>query len=336
MLNSNFILHPPFPHIKYFTELDNYACRGFWESRGHHSTTGDFSSWGSSYWLGCAGIGLQGSMAPAYSFHSCCWRSRSLFYISNLINSMNTSTAAYKKWTLSWFRYNVVFRYLLSVRRVQSELQHCWALQMQRKHLKPNQTDAVKCRLRNHMAFLVDNLQYYLQVTTWIIYFAASQFAYYTHWIYLRYFLHCSSGGCPGVPVFAALTTSTPHETLRAFDWPMTISSAISLHSLSFCSSPWVSIANLSLCQYPRLCLLLVESCSFSGVSLFEWDSGPLSQLLFPGQSESRASGWKRSSPAGYSCEGSFACVNRFQNYSKCKIVFMEAHEGGRGGVMFW
>uniref|UniRef100_A0A672SPJ7 Gamma-tubulin complex component n=1 Tax=Sinocyclocheilus grahami TaxID=75366 RepID=A0A672SPJ7_SINGR len=61
-------------------------------------------------------------------------------------------------------KYNVVFRYLLSVRRVQSELQHCWALQMQRKHLKSNQMDAVKWRLRNHMAFLVDNLQYYLQV----------------------------------------------------------------------------------------------------------------------------------------------------------------------------
>ncbi|MEQ2158345.1 Gamma-tubulin complex component 4, partial [Goodea atripinnis] len=61
-------------------------------------------------------------------------------------------------------RYNVVFRYLLSVRRVQSQLQHCWALQMQRKHLKSSQSDAVKWRLRNHMAFLIDNLQYYLQV----------------------------------------------------------------------------------------------------------------------------------------------------------------------------
>ncbi|CAF91584.1 unnamed protein product, partial [Tetraodon nigroviridis] len=61
-------------------------------------------------------------------------------------------------------KYNVVFRYLLSVRRVQSQLQHCWALQMQRKHLKSTQTDAVKWRLRNHMAFLIDNLQYYLQV----------------------------------------------------------------------------------------------------------------------------------------------------------------------------
>uniref|UniRef100_A0A452ERL5 Gamma-tubulin complex component n=1 Tax=Capra hircus TaxID=9925 RepID=A0A452ERL5_CAPHI len=61
-------------------------------------------------------------------------------------------------------KYNVVFKYLLSVRRVQAELQHCWALQMQRKHLKSNQSDAVKWRLRNRMAFLVDNLQYYLQV----------------------------------------------------------------------------------------------------------------------------------------------------------------------------
>lgn len=57
-----------------------------------------------------------------------------------------------------------MFKYLLSVRRVQAELQHCWALQMQRKHLKSNRTDAIKWRLRDHMAFLVDNLQYYLQV----------------------------------------------------------------------------------------------------------------------------------------------------------------------------
>ncbi|XP_069481250.1 gamma-tubulin complex component 4 isoform X2 [Ambystoma mexicanum] len=61
-------------------------------------------------------------------------------------------------------KYNVVFKYLLSVRRVQSELQHCWALLMQRKHLKFNETDSFKWTLRNRMAFLVDNLQYYLQV----------------------------------------------------------------------------------------------------------------------------------------------------------------------------
>ncbi|XP_060709516.1 gamma-tubulin complex component 4 isoform X2 [Hemiscyllium ocellatum] len=61
-------------------------------------------------------------------------------------------------------KYNIVFKYLLSVRRVQAELQHCWAVQMQRKHLSSNKSDATKWRLRNHMAFLVDNLQYYLQV----------------------------------------------------------------------------------------------------------------------------------------------------------------------------
>ncbi|XP_078539445.1 gamma-tubulin complex component 4 [Lissotriton helveticus] len=61
-------------------------------------------------------------------------------------------------------KYNVVFRYLLSVRRVQSELQHIWALLMQRRHLEFDKTDPIKWKLRNHMAFLVDNLQYYLQV----------------------------------------------------------------------------------------------------------------------------------------------------------------------------
>ncbi|XP_077173905.1 gamma-tubulin complex component 4 isoform X2 [Paroedura picta] len=61
-------------------------------------------------------------------------------------------------------KYNVVFKYLLSVRRVQAELQHCWALQMQCKGLESSRTDAIKWRMRHHMTFLVDNLQYYLQV----------------------------------------------------------------------------------------------------------------------------------------------------------------------------
>nr|XP_028562863.1 gamma-tubulin complex component 4 isoform X1 [Podarcis muralis] len=61
-------------------------------------------------------------------------------------------------------KYNVVFKYLLSVRRVQAELQHCWALQMWCKRLESNRTDAIKWQLRHHMTFLVDNLQYYLQV----------------------------------------------------------------------------------------------------------------------------------------------------------------------------
>ncbi|KAL7980224.1 hypothetical protein Chor_001492 [Crotalus horridus] len=61
-------------------------------------------------------------------------------------------------------KYNVVFKYLLSVRRVQAELQHCWALQMRCKCLESRRTDAIKWQLRHHMTFLVDNLQYYLQV----------------------------------------------------------------------------------------------------------------------------------------------------------------------------
>ena len=61
-------------------------------------------------------------------------------------------------------RYNTIFHHLLEVRRVQTELQQCWATQMQHKRVLPNQDDAKKWRLRNHMAFLVDNLRYYLQV----------------------------------------------------------------------------------------------------------------------------------------------------------------------------
>uniref|UniRef100_A0A8C4QIT6 Gamma-tubulin complex component n=1 Tax=Eptatretus burgeri TaxID=7764 RepID=A0A8C4QIT6_EPTBU len=60
--------------------------------------------------------------------------------------------------------YNTIFHHLLEVRRVQTELQQCWATQMQQKQVLPNQVNAKKWRLRNHMAFLVDNLRYYLQV----------------------------------------------------------------------------------------------------------------------------------------------------------------------------
>lgn len=75
-----------------------------------------------------------------------------------------------------------------------------------------------------------------------------------------------------------------------------------------------VSVQNKSLCIPDSvLCFWLnIHFICLPGVSLFEWNSGPVSQLLFPGQSESWASGWKRNSPAGHSCEGSFACVNWF------------------------
>lgn len=61
-------------------------------------------------------------------------------------------------------RYNTLFRFLLYVKRIQLELQHTWSLQMQRRHLRCTDPSATKWWLRSHMAFLVDNLQYYLQV----------------------------------------------------------------------------------------------------------------------------------------------------------------------------
>jgi len=63
-------------------------------------------------------------------------------------------------------RYNVLFAFLLRVRRVQLRLQQCWALAMNRRHLRyaADSPSSTKWWLRNHMAFVVDNLQYYLQV----------------------------------------------------------------------------------------------------------------------------------------------------------------------------
>jgi len=64
-------------------------------------------------------------------------------------------------------RYNSLFNFLLFVKRVQLELQQCWALQMQQRHLRHprNSGASSKWWLRNHMAFIIDNLQYYLQVS---------------------------------------------------------------------------------------------------------------------------------------------------------------------------
>ncbi|KAK7116694.1 gamma-tubulin complex component 4-like [Littorina saxatilis] len=68
-------------------------------------------------------------------------------------------------------KYNRVFRFLLAVRRTQQDLQSTWSLQKEGK-LKDmkikveGQGDAAIgiWQLRHHMSFLVDNLQYYLQV----------------------------------------------------------------------------------------------------------------------------------------------------------------------------
>lgn len=63
--------------------------------------------------------------------------------------------------------YNKLFRFLLKVKRTQLDLQQVWAAYMGTKHLSTAQlSNMTKIWLsRMHMAFLVDNLQYYLQVT---------------------------------------------------------------------------------------------------------------------------------------------------------------------------
>lgn len=62
--------------------------------------------------------------------------------------------------------YNKLFRFLLKVKRTQLDLQQVWAAYMGTKHLSTAQlSNMTKIWLsRMHMAFLVDNLQYYLQV----------------------------------------------------------------------------------------------------------------------------------------------------------------------------
>jgi hypothetical protein len=57
-----------------------------------------------------------------------------------------------------------VFRFLLHVKRAQIDIQQCWVLQMQYKKNAVSREEMTKWQLRTHMAFLVDNLQYYLQV----------------------------------------------------------------------------------------------------------------------------------------------------------------------------
>ncbi|XP_071167808.1 gamma-tubulin complex component 4-like [Mytilus edulis] len=61
-------------------------------------------------------------------------------------------------------KYNRVFRFLLLVKRAQIDIQQCWVLQMQYKQKAVSREEMTKWQLRTHMAFLVDNLQYYLQV----------------------------------------------------------------------------------------------------------------------------------------------------------------------------
>ena len=61
-------------------------------------------------------------------------------------------------------RYNTLFKFLLLVKRIQLQLQQCWAKQMQSRFHRVSDEEKQRWWLRNHLAFLIDNLQYYLQV----------------------------------------------------------------------------------------------------------------------------------------------------------------------------
>lgn len=71
-----------------------------------------------------------------------------------------------------------MFRFLLKVKRTQMNLQQVWADYMGAKHLSTARlSNMTKIWLsRMHMAFLVDNLQYYLQVYDLTASFARSRF----------------------------------------------------------------------------------------------------------------------------------------------------------------
>jgi gamma-tubulin complex component 4 len=61
--------------------------------------------------------------------------------------------------------YSELFSFLFTVKRVQMELHGAWASQMERARPDEQRARLLPVwRLRAHMAFLIDNLQYYLQV----------------------------------------------------------------------------------------------------------------------------------------------------------------------------
>ena len=63
------------------------------------------------------------------------------------------------------YRYNAIFKFLLAVKRVQVALHKSWKQQMCRwKVTSSEEEQALLHQIRNHMQFLVDNLQTYLQV----------------------------------------------------------------------------------------------------------------------------------------------------------------------------
>lgn len=59
-------------------------------------------------------------------------------------------------------RYNTLFGVLLGLRRTQVSLHQCWALLM--AHRDKLKALSQVWEIRTHMGFLIDNLQYYVQV----------------------------------------------------------------------------------------------------------------------------------------------------------------------------
>ncbi|GFT96480.1 gamma-tubulin complex component 4 [Nephila pilipes] len=85
------------------------------------------------------------------------WSSIGLFYdIPHPLHILITTSAIDK--------YNMIFRFLLSVRKVQIELHQSWALQMRIKGAGADSRLMPFWKLRSHMSFLIDNFQYYILV----------------------------------------------------------------------------------------------------------------------------------------------------------------------------
>ena len=119
-------------------------------------------------------------MADTYSPYTCRHRTVSTnmrwrktpYLLKYCTYSTSLSWQLRKQLTVDWaapfasccFSYNILFRFLLLVKRVELELQRCWALQMQRRHSGHGTLDSNAWWLRNCMAFIINNLQYYLQV----------------------------------------------------------------------------------------------------------------------------------------------------------------------------
>jgi len=94
---------------------------------------------------------------------------------SNFNNSFKRWSVMRVKCFFFLFRYNTLFRHLLNVKRTQQDLQHVWALHMGTKHQTSHFSHMTNVwLLRMHMAFLVDNLQYYLQVKTSLLTLSSS------------------------------------------------------------------------------------------------------------------------------------------------------------------